>query len=234
MRSSQDLTEHTMRKHIAWLVVGLSLGLLFMGALRRAAEHPNALTPLSGYATLGYVLITVVFTILLVRAGLPLNQFGFGVRPDLRQIMLAIAAIATLRVFAVALNPLIEEFLGGPRNLERFSDVEGSAASLVALLITNWTLAAFGEEFAYRIVLMRGISFALGDSRAGKISALVLQAVMFGLIHAYQGPTGIAGSIISGLVFGAVTIAGRWSIWPAAFTHGINNTIGIIARYHGQ
>jgi membrane protease YdiL (CAAX protease family) len=223
-----------MRRKVVWLVVGLGLGLLFMGTLRLASVHPSMLTPLAGYATPGYVLTTVVFTILLVRAGLPLNQFGFGVRPDIRQIMLAIAAIAILRVFAVALNPLIEEFLGGARNLERFSDVEGSAASLVTLLITNWTLAAFGEEFVYRIVLMRGISFILGDSRTGQIYALVLQAVMFGLIHAYQGPTGIAGSTISGLVFGAVTIASRWSIWPAAIAHGTNNTIGIIALYLGQ
>jgi membrane protease YdiL (CAAX protease family) len=226
--------EQATKKNVVWLVVGLSLGFLFMGALRISAVHQNILTPLAGYATPGYVLITVIFTIWLVRAGLPLNRFGFGIRPDLRQILLAIAAIAILRVFAVVLNPLIEDLFGGPRNLERFSDVEGSVASLVALLITNWTLAAFGEEFAYRIVLMRGILYILGDSRRGQISALVLQAVMFGLIHAYQGPTGIAGATFSGLVFGAVTIAARWSIWPAAFAHGINNTIGIIALYQGE
>ena len=42
------------------------------------------------------------------------------------------------------------------------------------------------------------------------------------------------GFILSGLVFGLVTILGRWSIWPAALAHGINNTIGIVALYHGQ
>ena len=226
--------EHKKKKKIVLLVIGLSLGLLFMGALRISALYPNVLTHLSGFATSGYVLITVIFTILLVRVGLPLNRFGFGIRLDLRQIMLAVAAIAVLRVFAVSLNPLIEELFGGPRNLERFSDVEGSVVSLVILLIRNWTLAAFGEEFTYRIVLMRGISFLFGDTRKGQISAIIIQAVMFGLIHAYQGSTGIAGSTFSGLVFGIVTIAGRWSIWPAALAHGINNTFGIIALYQGQ
>ncbi|MFC1619692.1 CPBP family intramembrane glutamic endopeptidase [Candidatus Neomarinimicrobiota bacterium] len=221
------------RKQVAWLVLGLALGLLFMGQLRLAGIHQGALTPLAGYATPGYILITVLFTVLLVRKGLPLNKLGFGIRPDLRQIMLVIAAIAILRLFAVAINPLMEELLGGARNLERFSEVEGSTASLMALLFTNWTFAAFGEELAYRIVLMRGISFVLGDSRTGQIVALVLQAVMFGLVHAYQGPAGIAGSTISGLVFGAVTIAGRRSIWPAAFAHGTNNTFGIIELYLG-
>ena len=128
---------------------------------------------------------------------------------------------------------MIETLIGSARNLERFSNVEGSAGSLVTLLIVNWTLAAFGEEFTYRIVLMRGISFAFGDSLAAQISALVIQSIMFGLIHAYQGPTGIAGSTLSGLIFGAVTLASRWSIWPAALAHGTNNTIGIIALYQG-
>ncbi len=84
------------------------------------------------------------------------------------------------------------------------------------------------------VYFRRGISFVLGDSRTGQISALAFQAVMFGLIHAYQGPTGIAGSTFSGLVFGAVTLAGCWSIWPAALAHSVNNTIGIIAFYHGE
>ncbi len=215
-------------------VLGLSTGLLLMGLLRLSSTHQTILTPLSGLATPGYVLITVFFTVKLVRSGLPLNKFGFGKRPDLQLILLAVSAIALLRVFAALINPLIENLFGGAPNLERFADVEGSIASLVALLLTSWTLAAFGEEFAYRIVLMRGISFLLGDTRKGQILAVAIQAVMFGLIHAYQGPAGIVGSIFSGLIFGAVTIIGGWSIWPAALAHGINNTIGIFQLYYGQ
>jgi membrane protease YdiL (CAAX protease family) len=81
---------------------------------------------------------------------------------------------------------------------------------------------------------MRGISFIFGDTRTGQISAIALQSMMFGLIHAYQGPTGIVGSTFSGLVFGVVTVAARWSIWPAALAHGTNNTIGIIALFYGE
>ncbi len=106
--------------------------------------------------------------------------------------------------------------------------------SFVVLLITNWTLAAFGEEFAYRILLMRGLSYIFGDSRKAQISALLLQSVMFGLIHSYQGSTGIVGTTFSGFVFGTVTLISRWSIWPAALAHGTNNTIGIISLYLGE
>ena len=218
--------DRPMRKKVAWLAVGLGLGLLSMGALRLASVHSGPLTPLAGFATPGYVLITVMFTILLIR-------LGFGTRLNFRHILWAIAAIAILRVFDLALNPLIEELLGSARNLERFSDVKGSAGSLATLLTFSWTFAAFGEELAYRIVLMRALSFSFGDSRSGQILALVLQAVMFGLIHAYQGPAGIVGSAFSGLVFGAVTLGGRRAIWPAALAHGVNNTFGILSLYSG-
>lgn len=219
------------RKHIGLSVAGLSFGLLLMGALRHSSSHPNILTPLAEYATFGYIFIAVTFTIILFRAGLPLNHFGFGIRPDLRQLSLAVVAIVLLRFFSFGIEPLIEEFIDSSRNLERFSDVEGSASALVVLLIMNWTIAAFGEEFTYRIVLMRGISFIFNDSRQAQFAAVIIQSVMFGLIHAYQGPAGIIGSTFSGLVFGTVTIASRWSIWPSAIAHGTNNTFGIIALY---
>lgn len=222
-----------MRGRITWLIVGLSIGLLAMGALRVATSRPGALATLAGFVTPGYVAMVVVFAFLLVRAGLPLNRVGFGVAPGARHIVLAIVGVAILRLSSVTLEPIWERLLSGPRDLERFSGVEGSVGSLAALLAASWTIAAFGEEIAYRIVLMRGISFALGDTPAAAALALVLQALMFGLIHAYQGPTGVASAATSGLVFGAITLAGRWSIWPAAMAHGVNNTIGILALYRG-
>ena len=78
-----------MRNRITGLVVGVSLSLLTMGALRMATTQPGALTPLAGL-----VGVVVVFTLALVRAGLPLNQFGFGVRLGARHILLAIARLS--------------------------------------------------------------------------------------------------------------------------------------------
>jgi len=219
------------KNKITFLTICLSIGLLFMGLLRYSATNTNFLTPLSGYVTIGYVVISVFLTIYLVKAGLPLNKFGFGDKLNFKHIKYALFALILLRLFSHFINPLIEEIIGETRNLERFADVEGSLPSLIMLLFTSWTLAAFGEEFIYRIVLMRSLSYIFGDTRKAQAWALVIQAVMFGLIHAYQGPIGIIGSSISGFVFGTVVILSGWSIWPAALAHGTNNTIGIISLY---
>lgn len=82
----------------------------------------------------------------------------------------------------------------------------------MSLLAATWTIAAFGEELTCRIVLMRGTSSALRDTRTAMAATLIVQALLFGIIHAYQGPTGIVSSAINGLIFGAVTLAGRWPL----------------------
>lgn len=219
-----------------WTVAGIvaifAVGLVIVGALRffdLRSENPPAI---AAYATAIYVGLTVLAAILLIRAGVPLRRMGFflAVRPWFIFAMVFLG-VALLQLSGSLLTPVWENVFGSGRDLTRFSDVAGSLGALIGLLALSWTLAAFGEEIAFRIVLMRGIAYALGDSRAAFATALVVQAVVFGLVHAYQGPAGIAGSAISGLVYGGLTLVARGSIWPAAITHGLNNTIGILEVY---
>ena len=214
------------------IVTIFAVGLLTVGTLRfldLRSEDPPAL---AAYATLIYIGLSVLAAILLIRTGVPIRRLGFtlAVRPW-HVIALALLGVAVIQLSSWSLTPVWEFLFGAGRDLTRFADVTGSPGALVQLLVLNWTVAAFGEELAFRILLMRGIAYALGDGRKAFAIALVLQAIVFGFIHAYQGPAGIAGSTISGLVYGGLTLAARGSIWPAAIAHGLNNTIGIMAVY---
>jgi len=148
-----------------------------------------------------------------------------------RYLIIAAVGVSLIQLTGLLLEPVWERVFGGSRDLARFSDVAGSRTELIKLMVLNWTVAAFGEELAFRIVLMRGIAFALGDSRTAFGVALIVQAVVFGVVHAYQGPAGILGAAINGLIFGGLTLAARGSIWPAAIAHGSNNSIGIIEMF---
>ena len=145
--------------------------------------------------------------------------------------VLAAVGVGLIQLTGSLLEPVWERVFGETRDLTRFSDVTGSPVALIRLMALNWTVAAFGEELAFRIVLMRGIAFALGDNRTAIGVALIVQAVVFGLVHAYQGPAGIFGAAINGLIFGGLTLAARGSIWPAAIAHGSSNSIGIMEMY---
>ena len=219
-----------------WKVIGIvalfAAGLLASGALRflnLSAEDPSALT---GYATEIYVGLTILAAVLLRRSGVPMNRLGFGFAFEpLRFLFLAAIGVGLIQILGLLLEPLWEQIFGGARDLDRFSGVSGSSVELAKLLALSWILAAFGEELAFRIVLMRGIAFALGDSRLAFGVALIAQAVVFGVVHAYQGPAGMLGASINGLIYGGLTLAARGSIWPAALAHGSSNTIGIMGLY---
>ena len=215
-------------------VVVYAAGLLGVGALRYSAMHADDPPAIAEYATVLYIALTVFAAMRLNRLGVPLQRFGFALTlRTWRLLALALVALAVVQLAGYLLGPVWEGLFGASRDLSRFSDVEGSTGALIQLLLFSWTFAAFGEEFAFRILLMRGLAHALGGSSVAVALALVLQAVVFGVIHAYQGPAGIAGAATSGLVYGAVTIAARGSIWPAAIAHGLNNTIGILQIYTG-
>lgn len=221
-------------KTVLTLLFILSMG--FVATLRYAAYHPDAamlFQPLSGYATPLYIAATILFTILLVRAGIVFNRVGFARGLRLTDIALAIAGVAFLQATSGLFAGWWEILFGAQRDLSRFDGVQGSMETLIPLLILSWTFAAFGEEIAFRIVMMRAIAASLGDGWVANGIALIVQAAIFGLLHLYQGPAGVAGAMTSGLVFGVLTLAARGAIWPAALAHGGNNTIGLIILYQG-
>lgn len=53
---------------------------------------------------------------------------------------------------------------------------------------------------------MGGLASALGNSKIALAIALIVQAIIFGLVHFYKGPLGMTNSMVSGLVFGLLVI----------------------------
>jgi hypothetical protein len=214
------------------IATAFALVLVLFGLLRAGRLAGTPLDALAGLATALYIGATILAGLMLIRRGAPFRRFGFD-RPfePVRHLALAFAAIVALQLLSMVLEPLWASLFGGGRDLGRFADVPGSPGGLVRLLALSWTVAAFGEEIAFRIVLMGGLVFAFGGGRGACVAALVIQALVFGLVHLYQGPAGVAATAINGLVYGGVVLAARGSIWPAAIAHGGANTIGILRLY---
>lgn len=221
------------RIKIGFLSLLLAGVFVLIAFIRLSGQEETFLTPIAGLATPLYVAATILALILLRRAGVDLRSFGFADRINGFHIGLALAGVLALQLGGNLLDPLLTDWFGTGRNFSRFSDLEGSLPQLLTFLALTWTFAAFGEELAYRIALMRGFATALGESQKAWMMAIVIQAIIFGLVHMYQGPSGMAGTAFSGLVFGTITYLARGSIWPAALAHGLNNTIGLVALYLG-
>ncbi|MDT4969857.1 MAG: protease family protein [Acidobacteriota bacterium] len=94
--------------------------------------------------------------------------------------------------------------------------------------------AGFGEEFVFRGFLFHRVAVLFGGNKAAWAVACVIQAALFGAIHAYQNPMGmlLTGTIalISGIVFLAI---GR-NLWLLIIAHTLYDTARVIAFYlHG-
>jgi hypothetical protein len=62
-------------------------------------------------------------------------------------------------------------------------------------------------------------------------SSVVISSVIFGLIHAYQGITGILITGSVGFIFGVAFILNGRRLWPVMLMHGIIDTISFISIY---
>ena len=119
-----------------------------------------------------------------------------------------------------------------PIDTARFAGIAGNPGMLLGMLAISWTTAAFGEEVLFRGFLQSRLRALLGDVRFAGLLAAVGQAVVFGLAHFYQGPTGIVVTGCVGLAFGLCRLRLK-SVWPLVVAHGLIDTVAMVAMYLG-
>jgi hypothetical protein len=126
--------------------------------------------------------------------------------------------------------PLLEHLTGRRQDLSMFDDVEGNLGMLLGFLLLTWTIAAVGEEAAYRGFVQTRATQVFGPGQVGTAAAVGLAAVLFGLAHTEQGAIGVALTTLDAVFFSWLRLR-HGSLWAAALAHGVNNTIGLVAFY---
>ncbi len=151
-----------------------------------------------------------------------------------RTLALGAAAGAGFQLFGTyVLEPLIVKATGTPVDLSQFANLRGNLAVLLILLALVWTVAAFGEEFAYRGYLMNRVAELAGGGRGAWALSPLLVSVLFGVGHLYQGTSGILVNAAAGLVYGAVYLRAGRNLWAAVIAHGVYDTVGLALLFFG-
>jgi hypothetical protein len=144
-----------------------------------------------------------------------------------------IAGVALQLISEFVTEPIIERLTGQAADLSSFRSLVGNLPATLIMLALVWTLAAFGEEMAYRGYVL-GLAAALGQhSAAAYLIAMVSVSLLFGLGHYYQGAAGMVNSAFSGLFFGALYLGGGRNLWLPILAHGFSDTIGLGLIYFG-
>ena len=178
------------------------------------------------------VLLALMVVSLLVRRQGP-AQVGLR-RPDRVVIMvgqvLALSLVWTILVFTL-ITPAVEHLAGRRRDVSAFATLEGNLSLLVILVLLSWTLAAFGEEVAYRgYLLTRSAELFARLGPGAPIAAVALSSVTFGLAHTEQGVVGVVLTTVDGLML-CVLRYHYGTVLASVIAHGTVNTIGMTAYY---
>jgi CAAX protease family protein len=177
------------------------------------------------------VLVALAGVSLLVRRE-PLSTLGFHRLSPLTRRLLEVAAITvawTALMFLVVM-PVVEHVTGERQDVSQFAELEGDVSFFLTLIALTWTLAAVGEELAFRGFLLTRITDLIGTSLAARSGAIVVVALLFASIHDEQGIAGMVLVFVDAVFYGVLRYAYR-SLWAPIVAHGLGNTIGLTTYF---
>jgi membrane protease YdiL (CAAX protease family) len=118
-------------------------------------------------------------------------------------------------------------------DVSAFRPLVGDETRLAFWLAMSWTLAAFMEELVYRGWLTTRLAELGRFSTGGWIAGVLGSSGLFGLIHLYQGASGMIATGLTGLVFASVYLATGRNLWASILAHGFLDTAGFVMIYFG-
>jgi membrane protease YdiL (CAAX protease family) len=177
-----------------------------------------------------FVLLAMAALSLLVRRTGP-GSLGLHrvARHGLVLKMLAFAALWSLFQLGVT-KPIANHVSGERQDLSAFEGLEGDLGMLAMYLVLGWTLAAFGEELAYRGYLLTRVGEALGGGRTALVVAVLGSSLLFGLAHSEQGSIGVLVVTLDALAWAGLRLHFK-TLWAPILAHGFNNTLGFITFF---
>lgn len=163
--------------------------------------------------------------ILLALRGVKWSDVGLR-RPRLLWTLPLWAALIVAVAYGIlaVVTPLL---LGEEPKVERFAKLEGNLGLYLQIMLSVWITTALFEEMIYRGFFLSRLIEIFGPKVPGLIFANLVQAILFGLIHWYQGIPGIVLTGTVGLILGAFYFLPGRNLWPLILAHGILNSISL-------
>ncbi len=120
-----------------------------------------------------------------------------------------------------------------PSHISEVFDMEKSIPKLILGLVASWTTAAFFEEILFRGYLICRLIDLMGDKIVTRIVIVLLNGIIFGFVHAYQGAHGMICTGIIGALQAIVFFAAGKKLAIPIIAHGAFDTIGFTYLFLG-
>lgn len=181
----------------------------------------------------------IVATLFMRRDGITWRSLGLVLPNRFREwastLGLALLAVVSVIFFMIfILEPVTTYFdwVTPPEAPDRWAFLLGKPYLFLAYLVgVVWVGAALGEELLMRGFVLNRLADLFGQSRLAWILATMVHAVIFGLLHIYQGVPGMVGTGVVAFIFAGIYLIGKRRLLPVIIGHGIVNTISLTAYY---
>ncbi len=176
------------------------------------------------------VVAVAIITVFLKKKNSSWKDLGFR-KPDswglsLLYIVLCIASIAIIFNFVIA--PFFPE---GVNDINR-----GEAISYYEMLFQVFFIAigtaAIGEELLFRGYLFNALNDLFGRNVMGTAGAVVLQAVIFAVLH--NGIQGMISAGVIGVIMALFYLLAQRNLIVVMVAHAVPDIISVISTYQSQ
>lgn len=184
-----------------------------------------------------------ILMLLLVWAGLRIRGQGldyFGItfkrinKKDVYKTFLLSLLVFVCAVTAFVLGSIIMANITGiPENsdMSAYGYMQENFFLFLLTLLGSYIVASFGEEVIYRAFLINRLMELGLTSRTGKLIAIIISAIIFGLVHYQWGPMGIVQTTFMGLVLAYFYLKFNKRIWILVLAHAYMDTILMLQLY---
>lgn len=204
---------------------------LYATAMPWAANRPLAM---QGVAWAANLLMIALIGLSLRRRGQRWRHIGLRREfLSIRTVLLSFA-VAIGAVFAFVLGSiLMGMIMGVPEgaDMSGFGYLRGNLPMLLLALAAVFIASSFGEEVIYRGYLITRIAELGGDERRWRWMAVVVSALVFGLIHFTWGAMGMVQTGMMGLALGIAFLVLKRNLWALVFAHAYMDAILLIQMY---
>lgn len=146
-------------------------------------------------------------------------------------IGVTIGTLAAVILIPSLVNGILAQLITAPPTDYSFFDyIQSNVPALILWIILSWVIGGFSEELIFRGYLTNRLKALLGPGKMNIVLTVLLQAIIFGLFHTYQGIGGMISTGIVGLVLGIIYVNHR-NLWPLIIAHGLLDTLGFITIY---
>jgi uncharacterized protein len=209
------------------LVVAVAIGLNLSSA-------PASLRLILG-EPLEMIILLTASSLVLKRRGERWSELGLRRPASIRRVAaLVIASLIAVYAVAAGLVFLVFRPMGlAPPDLSQVAPSLSTSWGYATMILLTWTTVAFGEEMQFRGFVFSRLERLFGAaSRRATAAAWLGQGLLFGLLHVYQGVSGVATTSLVGLALGGVFLATRRNLIACILIHGVIDTLALTALYY--